>query len=193
MLPVIVMPVMLGGVTVQDALMAALLDLGVLLLSLADGRLAWAWTRDWLKSVAVAELLAALFVFLFMVAHRGTLAGAIATAAPVTNRVGAPLLSKRSTMTWATTRYDSGHGGFLSRTRQLFAFATNLAVDEASYAFNPTTGRMIYRPVTGWSEIWSGLPGAVHATWFRWTGGLVLGCLGVLILSAIAAGKRSEE
>jgi len=193
MLPVIVMPVMLGGVTVQDALMAALLDLGVLLLALAAGLLASAWTRDWLKSVAVAELLAALFVFLFMAAHRGTLAGAAATAMPPPARAGAPPPFNRSGMMWVTTGYHSGHDGFLSRTRQLFAFATNLAVDDASYVFNATTGRMIYRPVTGWSEIWSGLPGSVHATWFRWTGGLVLGCLGVLIFSAIVAGKSIER
>ena len=81
MLPVLLMPLMLGGVTANDAIMAAMLDLGALLLALSSGLLATAWTRDWLKSVTVAIGLSLVFAVGFMVVQRAIVEGVLAGAA----------------------------------------------------------------------------------------------------------------
>jgi ABC-type transport system involved in multi-copper enzyme maturation permease subunit len=197
MLPVLVMPLMLGGVTAQDGLMAALINLGALMLALAAGLLASAWTRDWLKSVAVAELLGALFAFVFMVAQQNALERAVA---------GAPPVAAMTPAGWTTFNASGGfvylrnfganaawdHGGILSYTRELFALTTDLPTG-GRYLWNAGTGRTVFQSETAWNEVWSSFPSSVHQAWFRRVGLLALVCLVVLSASIIAAGQSIEH
>ena len=197
MLPLLVIPVMLGGVTAQDGWMAALLNLGALMLALAAGLLASAWTRDWLKSVALAQLLAAQFVFIFMALQQGALEHAMAGAAPVTAPGGVQVATFNSAGTLiyvSGPRRHSPHGdaGLLSHWRELFALTTNLSW-EGRYIWNAATGGVIAQPSNSWSEIWTGFSATVHAAWFRRVGLLVFGSFGLLVVSVIIAGRSIEQ
>lgn len=195
MLPVLVMPLMLGGVTVQDGLMAALLDFGALMLALAAGLLASAWTRDWLKSVALAQLLSALFVFIFMAMQQRALERAVAGAAPIATAAGAGVATFTAAGGFIYFRSPAWHGGeagFLSQLRVLFAHVTNLP-SEGRHLWNAATGMVIVQSTTAWSEVWGGFPPSVHGTWFRRAGLIVFGCLAVLVASVIVAGRSIER
>ena len=69
MLPVLAIPLLLGGVSHTDFTMALLIDSTVLVLALAAGLLASAFARDWVKAFILAELLSVIFVGAFMVIH----------------------------------------------------------------------------------------------------------------------------
>jgi len=196
MLPVLIMPLMLGGVTAKDGLMAALLDFGALMLALAAGLLASAWTRDWLKSVALAQLLGALFAFAFMTAQQRALERAVAGVMPIATAAGAGVATFNSTGGFIYLRSPGwsgapGEEGFLSQVRELFAMTTSLAA-EGRYIYTPM-GRVVAQPVTAWSEIWGSFPASVHRAWFARSGLLVFACLGVLVLSVIIAGRSIER
>lgn len=205
MLPVLVLPLMLGGITARDGLMAALLDLGIVMLALAAGLLASAWTRDWLKSVAVAQMLSALFALAFMTAQQwslrqaistGMAASATATANGIGNRSGNGSLG----YTGVSLAWDGILGrsffvdgpGFLSHLSSLFALATNYPTDRP-HVWTAGTGIMVSHGSTSWGEIWSTFPPSVHRAWFGYNGLLVLGCFGVLLVSAFGAGQSIER
>jgi ABC-type transport system involved in multi-copper enzyme maturation permease subunit len=193
MLPVLIMPLMLGGVTMQDGLMAALLNLGALMLALAAGLLASAWTRDWLKCVAVAQLLGVLFAFAFMTTQQRALEYAVANAPP-----GAPAPVIQAAVFNATGGriWVGGSGrhraGFLSHLRELFAQATSLPT-EGRYVWNAATGTVIAQSQTMWNDVWTRFPPSVHRAWFRRVGLLVLVCLGVLAAAVMVAGRSIER
>lgn len=192
MIPVLIMPLMLGGVTMKDGLMAALLNLGALLLALAAGLLASSWTRDWLKSVAVAQCLSVLFAVVFMMAQRSSLESVLAGAAPVTAGGGnIPVWASRggsNPLGW----YNDWGGGPLSSIKRLFALNTNLAWHERRYIYTPA-GPVFTSSLTGWSDVWGTYPTSVHGTWFRQTVYLLGSCLVVLILAIVVAGKSVEH
>ncbi len=188
MLPVLVVPLMLGGITAQDGWMAALLNLGMLMLALAAGLLASAWTRDWLKSVALAQLLSALFALAFMMAQQVSLEKAMAVGRPVMPAGGQAGLNQ----------INFGHVmlaedvSFLAHLRSLFALATNLPSDP-QFMWNGATGFMLARRTTSWSEVWTGCPPSVHSAWFVNNGLLVCACLGVLVVATMGAGGSIER
>ena len=62
-LPVLVIPLMAGGVSWQEALLSALLSFGSVCLAMGAGLLASTGSRIWLRSVALAACLALLFFF----------------------------------------------------------------------------------------------------------------------------------
>ena len=191
-LPVIVMPLMFGGVTWKDGVMAALVNLGVLLLGLAAGLLASAWTRDWLKSVALAQLLAAFFILGLLTAHRATVSDALTAAAPPATP-GAGMFKRAGLVGAMPFLGTSGHGNssLVSHFQQLFSLATNLQVEDGLYRIN-AAGALTLQPVSVWSEIWS-RGAAVHRAWFQGTAWVVLACLVVLLLAVFVAGKSIER
>lgn len=196
MIPVLVMPLMLGGVTMKDGLMAALLDLGALLLALAAGLLASAWTRDWLRSVAVAQLLSLLSALVFMAAQRSFLESVLVGATPVTAIGGSTLRYAGGSAAWGGRSplnwQDEWGSGPLSSVRSLFALNTNLAWNEPNFIYT-ATGPVFVSSSTVWSELWTSYAPAVHQAWFRRSGLLVLSCLVVLALAVVAAGKSVEH
>ena len=192
MIPVLLMPLMLGGVTMKDGLMAALINLGALLLALAAGLLASAWTRDWLKSVAVAQCLSLLFAAMFMAAQRSSLERVLIRAAPVTAVGGNNSGWAARGVSSPLSQYEDRNGGVLSSLRSLFDLNTNLAGNQRQYIYTPAGP--VYVPLnTAWSDVWTTYSPSVHAVWFRQTGLLLVGCLVVLILAVVAAGKSVEH
>lgn len=68
-LPMLAVPLLLGGVSGRDCFMALIIDAIVLLLGLAAGFLASAFSRDWIRSLIFAEFLNLVLVLLFMCCH----------------------------------------------------------------------------------------------------------------------------
>lgn len=181
MLPVLLMPLMIGGVTTNDAIMAAMLNLGALLLALAAGLLASAWTRDWLKSVAVAIGLSLLFSVLFMVAH-GAILESATSATP-------------GTTPWQNSlfRSHSHHSaGALSALRDLFAVNTGMASGGERMILLGARPTWVNSPSL-WSDVWSSYPPAVHRAWMTQTGCLLLGCGGLFWIALVVAGRSVER
>jgi ABC-type transport system involved in multi-copper enzyme maturation permease subunit len=69
MLPVIAIPVLLGGVSGKDCMMALLINAIVLVIGLAAGLVASAYARDWVRAFVIAEILSGSLVLLFMHSH----------------------------------------------------------------------------------------------------------------------------
>lgn len=180
MLPVLLMPLMLGGVTANDAIMAAMLDLGALLLALSAGLLATAWTRDWLKSVTVAIGLSLVFAVGFMVVQRAIVEGVLAGAA-------VPAAG------WGSVRSSSYHGeGSLSWLRGLFALCVN-SESEGPRVVYTASGPVLANSISMWGDIWSGYGAATHREWMGRTGVSVLLCGAVLVWALVVAGRSVER
>ncbi len=64
-LPVLAIPLLLGGVTWREELMALLLDLSSILLALAAGLVASAYCRQWSRALFLGEVLAVIALFGF--------------------------------------------------------------------------------------------------------------------------------
>jgi ABC-type transport system involved in multi-copper enzyme maturation permease subunit len=170
MLPVLAIPLLLGGVAYTDFVMALLIDSIVLVLALAAGLLASTYTRDWIKAFILAELLSLFFVGAFMVLHSAWF-----------SQFWPGFASKhsRSFAQWFTG---------------VFCFHVN--IPNESLLGIPTFGRGSM--ATGiWSEIPALLPG-VHTKWFTFVAGCFIAALmffaAVILLSArqVRASWREE-
>jgi len=73
MLPVLAVPVLVGGVAAKDCVMALLIDSIVLVLGLSAGIVASSVSRDWIRSLIMAELISATLVLTFMCVHVASL------------------------------------------------------------------------------------------------------------------------
>jgi len=73
MLPVLAIPVLVGGVAARDCVMALLINSIVLVLGLSAGIIASTFSRDWIRSVIIAELISATLVLTFMCFHIASL------------------------------------------------------------------------------------------------------------------------
>jgi len=69
MLPVLAIPVLMGGVAAKDCVMALLIDSIVLVLGLTAGMLASTLSRAWIRAFILAELLSVSLVLIFMRVH----------------------------------------------------------------------------------------------------------------------------
>jgi ABC-type transport system involved in multi-copper enzyme maturation permease subunit len=115
MLPILTVPILIGGVTASDCLMALLIDGTVLLLGLAAGLLASAFSRDWIRSFVAAEILSACFAYAFMLQH-------------------AAFLSSLTTVPF-------GRPSFASEVIWLLSFHANMADERAMFGRSTFTGR----------------------------------------------------
>lgn len=68
-IPMLAIPVLLGGVSGKDCMMALLIDGIVLVLGLASGFLASAVSRDWIRAFVLAEFLSLSLTLLFIYGH----------------------------------------------------------------------------------------------------------------------------
>jgi ABC-type transport system involved in multi-copper enzyme maturation permease subunit len=104
MLPVLAIPVLVGGVAARDCVMALLIDSIVLVLGLSAGIIASTFSRDWIRSVIVAELISATLVLAFMYFH---------------------VASLEYYAMW-TRRSFGSFGSLIGQILSLFAFHTNM-------------------------------------------------------------------
>ncbi|PYI87053.1 MAG: hypothetical protein DME26_07400, partial [Verrucomicrobia bacterium] len=68
-LPVLVLPFLIGGVGWKEALLALMTNLSSLFLALAAGLLASSWAKRWLRALLLAEILGGFFLLLFEVVY----------------------------------------------------------------------------------------------------------------------------
>jgi ABC-type transport system involved in cytochrome c biogenesis permease component len=135
-LPVLAIPVLLGGISGKDCVMALLIDGIVLTLGLAAGFLASAMSRDWIRSFVLAEFLSVFLAFLFIYGHF---------------KLFTVLISPTDAV------YDGQ--SLLDQFIDLFWFHTNFAEP------SPYTGRGPFGLQTTWSDIWATVPN-VQTEWF---------------------------
>ena len=64
-LPVLVLPFLIGGVGWKEALLALMTNLSSLFLALAAGLLASSWAKRWLRALLLAEILGGVFLLIF--------------------------------------------------------------------------------------------------------------------------------
>jgi ABC-type transport system involved in multi-copper enzyme maturation permease subunit len=104
MLPVLAIPVLVGGVAAKDCVMAMLIDGIVLVLGLSAGILASSVSRDWTRSLIMAELISITLVLTFMCLH---------------------IASLEYYSMWTQRRF-SPSGSLIGHILSLFVFHTNL-------------------------------------------------------------------
>jgi ABC-type transport system involved in cytochrome c biogenesis permease component len=158
MLPVLAIPVLAGGVSGKDCVMAVLIDGIVLIFGLAAGLLASAVSRDWVRSFVLAEFLSVFLVLVFMFGHFEILQA----------RIGGTV----------KTLYHSGSalGYFL----EVFCFHTNFAKE--STGWTSVSSSPAIKLTTGWSDIWAGVA-SIQSEWFF----VIVSCLAVAILIFVLA------
>ncbi len=171
MLPILTLPMLLGGISPADVFMAVLLDANALILALAAGLLASCVGRDPVRTIILAEALSLLFAAIFMSLHQWSfsliggpqvLAGGMSSGA--LGVPGRPFFGGRG---------DPG-SGVLSWLMGLLEFNTDLATSERNFFGGPTAR------VTGlWSDFWAAAKAAEVAAWFR----IVAGLTGLSLLS----------
>ena len=181
MLPMLAVPVLLGGVSMNDLLMAALVNGCALVVALAVGLQAACVSRDWMKVVIVAELASFAFAVLFMLAYEGVFGWAVRTSASVA------AVTPAATSPWGWLPGPWAYpmprpaSGVLSWVGERFAFSANLLDSRADLV--PTRSRAF---VSGgpWSVAWTAYPPSMHTRWFLGVGFLLLASvawLGVVV------------
>ena len=166
MLPILAVPILIGGVSASDCLMALLIDGTVLLLGLSAGLLASAYSRDWIRSFVAAEILSACFVYVFMLQH-------------------AAFLSTLTAMPF-------GRSSFASEVIWLFSFHANIADEQRFFtkglAFGGP-GVMTSTFTARWNGIWAMGP-SIQAQWFACMFGCLAGAFMLLLLTVGLAAKQ---
>jgi hypothetical protein len=180
-LPVLVVPLVFGGVSGEDILLAVFLDGGALCLALAAGLLASAMAKDWVKTVLIAELLSLIFGLWFMAAHQRGFEQALAATGPAPPGRLAPLVFGRF-----------GQGlvhppGFFSQCAERFAWCTDEPAIHMAWAATPFGLRGMDTFGGRWTQVWTGTPAALHRQWLSAAGGLAARSFLVLALAVAAA------
>ena len=125
MLPMLAIPVLVGGVAGKDCVMALMINSIVLVLGLSAGIVASTFSRDWIRSVVMAELISAGFVLIFMCLH---------------------VASLEYYSFWTSRPFSSYQSSPFGKILSLFAFHTNLGTWGWGWR-----GRWS----TPWESIWS--------------------------------------
>ena len=188
MLPILALPVLLGGISAFDVFMAALLDANALLLALAAGLLASCLARDPVRTVILAEAFSLVFATLFMGLHKWAfgLSGGFQV-----------LAAGAGVGTWGLPgggvigNRGAPGSGLLTWFRNLLEFNTNLA----TFARDLMWGRAP-RMSGPWSDFWTAAKPGDIARWFQAIAGL--SCVSILSFYAtvrLAAGlvRRSWQ
>src|SRR5438876_423587 len=90
MAPWLMLPLVFGGVSVNDIAMALMLDSASVLLAQAAGLVASTIPRDWLKSVLLAQVFALLLLLTMLHVHGGIISKAARVGVPATLVPGTP-------------------------------------------------------------------------------------------------------
>ncbi len=181
MAPWLMLPVLFGGVELRDVRMALLLDFSAVLLAMAAGLLASTIPRDWLRSVILAEIFAAVLLLLMLYSHGAVLSHAINTSMPAGVQPGTPAF-------WRTSQFfyfgdllpGSGRDmGLIARTSRFIALTTNGSLREDYWGWSGSR-----RLNSDWQRLWAGLTPGGHAAWLRGVLGIAVGA-GLVLLAAI--------
>jgi len=196
MAPWLMLPVVFGGVGLNDVRMALILDFTAVLLAQAAGLLASAFPRDWLRSVILAEVFS-LFLFWLMLSVHGTvLNNALNTGLPPGLTPGTPSFWGSSyAMIWLTLQQPGHAFGIISETIRWLELTTNGSFRQSDVgslwqAFGPFGGQTAS---SDWQQIWTSLtPPGIHA-WFAGATMLLIGAMLILLATLAIAALRIEK
>jgi ABC-type transport system involved in multi-copper enzyme maturation permease subunit len=194
MLPVLAVPLLVGGVGPKDLLLALLVDFSALLLALAAGLIASSWTKQWMSAVLLAETLSFVFAVVMMSVHlacfRMIISSAVKMGGAGPGGFGAATLSG-----W--TSYSSGRhaypGGFIQFVLGLFHFNTASDVEMSPiWIGGGVSTRFMFGGV--WDNVWTSGNATIVRAWF-WTAGMIFitaaALFGIAILLAAWRIRRS--
>src|SRR5207247_3946507 len=169
--PWLVLPLVLGGVSLNDVGMALMLDSASVLLAQAAALVATTIPRDWLKSVLLAQLFALFLLLTMLHVHGGIISKAARVGIPATLVPGTPRFwNSRYYVLWEITNPGMYGRGIIAQTRSLIELTTNGSIRESVRWY----GR--FGPVsveTNWGLLWTGLTPAGRAYWFRGVAGML--------------------
>lgn len=172
MAPWLVIPLLFGGVSVRDLQMALLLDSSALLLAGSAGILASTFSRDWLKSVLWAQLLAVIFFMMMTNTYSAVLKRAFHTGvAPAALGGWAPPPGYN----WLYHLNYNPNAGMLSSQANLLALITNASVDYSWRRFG--MGMPVAEPQSKWQQITSILTPPGNAVWFGGVAAMLIASL----------------
>lgn len=170
-LPMLALPLFLGGVSWKDLALALLLDLAAFELALAAGLAASCLARERTAVILTAELLSWGLATCFVWAHARGFAWVV--GAP---RMGAGLSRGLAEL---VASLGLGMGGYLSSAYDLFAFATDFGVRMMPARAGLSSGGR-------WTQVWMGASLPAQQAWFTWAGTLLVAG-GVFLAGTISA------
>src|SRR6266478_1896006 len=115
MVPWLLLPLVFGGVSFNDVVMALMLDGSSVLLAQEAGLLASTIPRDWLKSVILALSFALVLLLIMLNVHGEFIRKAVRLGTPAALRPGTPAFWRSPLSQY----YDQSQNGIIGRTRGL--------------------------------------------------------------------------
>jgi ABC-type transport system involved in multi-copper enzyme maturation permease subunit len=180
MAPWLVLPVLFGGVGLRDIRMALLLNLAAVLLAMAAGLVASTIPRDWLKSVLLAELFAAMLLLAMLHAHGLVLGRAVTAGLPAGVTPGTRGFWNYPISYLQDLFPRSSQRGLVTRNRRLLSLTTDGSFGGSYNGYGTSDD-------SDWQQIWAGLTPAGQGVWFRGVLAMVLGA-GLAFVAAMALG-----
>ncbi len=184
MVPWLLLPLVFGGVSIHDVVLALMLNCGSVLLAQAAGLLASTIPRDWLKSVIIALLFALVLLLLLLNVNGKLIQQAVS--------VGTPAASKPGTRAfWGSPlqRFYERQEGMLSQTRRLLELTTNVSISEPEGWYG-NFGRASVQ--TTWGELWTALTPPGRTYWFRSVTGILIASAFILMAATWIGAWRVE-
>ncbi len=190
MTPWLMLPLILGSVSLQEVRMALLLNLASLFLAQAAGLLASAIPRDRLKSAILAQLFAVPLLLLLLHAHGGVLRSAIAAGSLPGIVPGSMAYWNSPAVEFVDFYNYMSHQGILSRTGALVEYATNSSLDWREDWFNAFVRGPAH---STWHEMLASLTPAGQDSWQSGIIVLVIASGLVLCVAACLGAWRVEK
>jgi ABC-type transport system involved in multi-copper enzyme maturation permease subunit len=183
MAPWLMIPLLFGGVGVRDIQAALTLDSAALLLALAAGLLASTISRDWVKSIILAEIFGLLTLLCMLNAYENLLHRAIRVGTPPPMMGGGAIPWQ---MVLAPRR--GSEFGMILHTIVLIEFTTNGSVEGfGGYYAGLGRQQVIWTP---WRGIWDNLTAAGQQAWLTGIAGMLWKAAVILLFAIILAAWR---
>src|SRR6266478_3269308 len=190
MVPWLFLPLVFGGVSVNDVVLAIMLDALCVLLAQSAGLLASTIPRDWLKSVILALSFALVLLLIMLNVHGEFIRKAVRLGTPAALRPGTRAF-------WNSTLwqfyYDQSQNGIIGRTRGLIELTTKASVREYGRWSRSYPGFILTSVETTWGELWSSLTPAGRAHWFRGVAVMLSASFLILLGSTWVVARRNEH
>lgn len=187
MLPWLLIPFLFGGLSLGDLRLALILDVSALLLAHSAGLLASTFSRDWMKSVIWAEVIAFIMLLGMLGRYEGVLEEALTNgAAPVAPRFGG--WTPPPPTIWTISQPYRGTGGFIEKQSLLLGLITNGEVNyqEQWGAFGPASPEF----KSSWQGLWAALTPVGQSFWQHGALSMLAGAALVFLTAVVLGAER---
>jgi len=183
MVPWLLIPFLFGGLSLQDLRLALLLDASALFLAQSAGLLASTFSRDWLKSVIWAEVLALLLLLAMMNRYEIILDRAFTNGAvPAVSRF--PLGAWRPPQPIGLWEHMSYPNGFLEKRSALLGLLTSGDVEYQNQN-QWFTGVYSLEFQSAWQRLWLALNPQGKLLWRNGAVTMLAGSIAVFVLAIL--------